>query len=268
MKGIIRHTISIFLLSLFVASAQAQEIPDLPDTIRLVTDYTGTLTKIEKNQLERKLVMFDDTTSSQIAIVVVDSFNGLTKEEFADRLAEKWGIGRKGKNNGVLILLKPKTSSSKGEVRISVGYGLEGAIPDAIGKRIVENEMIPYFRNNDYFTGLDKATSTLMSLATGEFTADEYKSRTSGGGGLFIVPFLVIIIIISILRSRSRRYYGTGSRGSGLLTGLLLGSMLSNRGSSGSWNNFNSGSGGFGGGGGFGGFGGGSFGGGGAGGSW
>ena len=108
--------------------------------------------------LETKLVNFDDTTSTQIAIVTVKSLNGYSKEEFTDRIGEKWGVGRKGKDNGVLILIKPKYGNERGQARISVGYGLEGAIPDAIANRIVNYDLIPYFKQGDYYTGLDKAT--------------------------------------------------------------------------------------------------------------
>ena len=157
------------------------------------------------------------------------------------------------------------------DLNIDVGYGLEPIIPDITAKRIIENEMIPRFKNEDYFGGLDAATNVMMSLAAGQFTADQYNDNSGEGGGLgFLVPFIVMIIVFSMINRRRGNYYdSTGKKSSSLpfWTALWLGSAMGgSRG--GSWGNFSSGSGGFGGGGGFGGFGGGSFGGGGASGSW
>jgi uncharacterized protein len=268
MKKIISLLIPIFLLACLTAISQ--DIPDPMSPPRLVNDFAGILNAGQARHLEQKLVNFDDSTSSQILVVIVKSLNGLTKEEFADQIGEKWGAGQKGKNNGVVVLVKPKYGNDDGKVRISVGYGLEGAIPDAIGKRIVENEMIPYFKAGDYFTGIDKATTTLISLAKGEYTADQYKKKTQGGAAGFLIPIIIIILIILFMRKNSGNHYTTGSKGTSFWTALWLASMMGNRGHSGSWGDFRSGGGSFGGGGGggFGGFGGGSFGGGGAGGSW
>ena len=258
-------------LLLILAPIVAQDIPDPPSPPRLVNDYTGILKPNQINHLERKLVNFDDSSSSQIVVLLVKSLNGLTKEEFADRVGEKWGAGQKGKNNGIVVLVKPKYGNERGQARISVGYGLEGVIPDALAKRIVEQEMIPYFNNDDYFTGLNQATTTLISLAKGEFTADQYKKKTSGSPFGALVPIIIIIIIILFMRRNSGNHYTTGSKGTSIWTALWLASMMGGRGGGGSWGDFRSGGGSFGGGGGgggFGGFGGGSFGGGGAGGSW
>ena len=264
----IRLLFTGFVLLAGVMTLAQEGIPDPPVTPRLVVDFAGVLNETETRHLENKLVRFDDTTSNQIAIVTVKSLQGYAKEEFADRLAGKWGIGHKGKDNGVLILLKPKYGNERGEVRISVGYGLEGAIPDAIANRIVDYEMIPHFQNEDYFSGLDQATSTLMSMASGEFTAEEYEQQHSVRLGEILVPILIIVILIFLFSRNSGRHYTTGSKSTGFWTALWLASMMSNRGGSGSWGNFRGGGGFGGGGGGFGGFGGGGFGGGGAGGSW
>lgn len=263
---------NILLVFSLVLPAQfiwAQDIPDPPSPPRLVSDFAGILSTTEVERLEAKLVAFDDTTSNQIAVVLIQSLMGYAKEDFADRLAEKWGIGHKGKDNGVLILVKPKYGNERGEVRISIGYGLEGAIPDALANRIVDYDMIPYFKNGDYYSGLDKATSTIMSLASGEFTAEQYQKGHEPRVWDILIPIIIIIIVIIILSRNSGRHYSSGSKSTGLWTALWLASMMSNKGGSGSWGSFRGGGGfGGGGGGGFGGFGGGSFGGGGAGGSW
>jgi len=263
---------NLIFASLFLASVAVtgQDIPDPMSPPRLVNDFAGILSENQFRRLEQKLVKFDDSSSSQIVVIIVKTLNGLTKEEYADRVGEKWGVGQKGKNNGIVVLVKPKYGNDGGQARISVAYGLEGAIPDATTKRIVENEMIPYFKTGDYFTGIDKATNTLISLAKGEFTSDQYKKKSGGSPAGILIPIIIIIIIILFMRRNSGNHYTTGSKGTSIWTALWLASMMGNRGGGGSWGDFRSGGGSFGGGGGggFGGFGGGSFGGGGAGGSW
>jgi uncharacterized protein len=261
---------SVLFISFFSA-VSSQEIPERPVPPRLVNDFAGLLRPQEAAYLERKLVAFNDSTSTQIAIVVLRSLDGYAISDYAQRLGEKWGIGQRGKDNGLLILIKPKTGTERGEVFIAQGYGLEGAIPDLTADDIVENEILPAFRSNEYFDGLDRATSTLMSLASGEFNADEYNARKGSGSpdetGIPLFAVIVIVLIIfAIFRGKSggsnSRHISSGN----LPLWLLLSMMNSGRGSHGG--SFGGFSGGGRGGGGFGGFGGGSFGGGGAGGSW
>lgn len=264
--------ILFIVLVLSVTQVIAQDIPDRPSPPRLVNDYAGLLSTQQNNHLERKLVAFNDTNSTQIAILIISDLKGYDIVDYAQRVAQKWGIGQKKYDNGAIIVLKPKSSTSKGEVNIDVGYGLEPIIPDITAKRIVDNEMIPRFQNNDYFGGLNAATDVMISLTAGQFTADQYKDRTEGGGGLigFFVPLIIMIIIFSMINRRRNNYYNTTGKSSSLplWTALWMGSMIGGS-HGGSWGNFSSGSGGFGGGGGgFGGFGGGGFGGGGASGSW
>ena len=262
----------LFVTTIIPVSSVSQEFPVKPVPPRLVNDLAGLLSKGEVDELERKLVAFNDSSSTQIAVVTVSDLHGYDKSDYAQRLAEQWGIGQQGLDNGILILIKPKTSeSSRGEVFIAPGYGLEGIIPDLVCAQIVDDEILPAFRNGDYFGGLDKATSTLMSLASGEFPADQY-GKSGSGGASEIGPFILVVIILLVIfffRSKggsNQRHIGR----KGLPLWMLLAMMNSGQNSHrGSWGGF-SGGGGFkgGGGGGFGGFGGGSFGGGGAGGSW
>jgi len=267
----IKNNILIILLAIFSLQAYAQEFPEKSN--RIVNDYTHFLSVNEKNALEQKLVNFSNQTSTQIAIAIVPSLHGYDAASYAFELGERWGVGQKGKNNGLLILVKPKTSNSKGEVFIATGYGTEGAVPDALAKRIVENEILPNFRQGQYYKGLDQAVNTIISLTKGEYTADEYREQTSGNVGSaipMIIIFLLIIFFSVMGRVRRARHYAVGHN---LPFWIALG-MLSSTGRShgGSFGSFSSGSGSFGGfgggGGGFSGFGGGSFGGGGAGGSW
>ncbi len=268
----ISNTLFLAFILLFIAitNVNAQTVPDRPSPPRLVNDFTNTLSKKEVRVLEKKLVRFNDTTSNQITVVIVNTLGGITPSMFAYEIGENWKVGQKKFDNGIVVLVKPKLPpENKGEVYIAVGYGLEPAIPDAIARRIVENEMIPSFRNNDYYTGINKATTILMEMASGEITAEGYRKQSGANGLVTLLPFIVIIIILMVMRSSRSRTQGISSGGSGSLwTALWLGSMMGSGRSSGSWGNFSGGGSGFGGGGSFGGFGGGSFGGGGAGGSW
>lgn len=255
MKSLLRFPLLLiaFVLWLTVPSV-AQSLPDPASPPRLVNDFAGILSDAQRQALEQRLDAFDKETSTQIAVVTVDDLDGYAPAEYAQRLHDKWGIGRKGKDNGVLILVKPKTSSP-GEAYISVGYGLEGVIPDITAGRILDNEMIPQFREGNMYGGIDQAATVLMQLTRGEFTAEKYNERTGGGSGIVLV---IVLLLIAFLLTVGRRGGGKGNSGSrgGWFPPIILGGGGGHRGGGG----FS--------GGGFGGFGGGLSGGGGAGRSW
>lgn len=271
----LKNKILVFTgLVLLSLSGFSLDLPTRPEPPTLVNDFAGIIDQGSKMQLERKLVDFFASTSNQIAVVTVNDLQGYDPADFAFRLGEKWGIGNAKFDNGILILVKPKTSDSRGEAFIAVGYGLEGAIPDAIAKRIVEQEMIPGFKQGDMAGGINNAVEVLSSLARGEYSSQQYAKKRSGGAGIGSLFFVFLVFIVVISRfSRSGRYYSSGSRSSlpfWLAMGLFSGA---GRRHDGFFDSFSNGSGSFGGGSGssfgdFGGFGGGSFGGGGAGGSW
>jgi len=246
--------------------AYADGIPPRPYPPRLVNDFCKILSAGENQQLENELVKFDDSTGVQITVVSVNDFEGYTRAEYADMLGEKWGVGRKKLNNGVVILIKPTGGKNEREVHIAVGYGLESVLPDAICKRIVDNEMIPNFENGNYYEGLVKGVKIIRELALGEYPPEAYKKRTDKNPIMSFLPllfFLVIFIFFAFARNSHSTMSGGSSGKSALFWTILM--MMGNRGgggNSGGWGNFS------GGGGSFGGFGGGSFGGGGAGGSW
>jgi uncharacterized protein len=259
--------ISICLLIMLPLRSMAQDELPVPATPgSWVNDYAGVFSSAETSVLDRKLNEFEYRSSTQIFVITLDDNGGYPASMLAPLIGEQWGVGQQGKDNGLLILVDMQDQ----DVFISTGYGLEEYVPDAIAGRIVQNEILPNFKNQDYYAGVDAAAEVLISLLDGKFTAEEYKKQTSGGGGAGIGGIIFMIILSSVLFGGRRRSAGMGR--SNLPLWIALGMMSGGR-HSGSWGNFSSGSGGFGGGGGggFGGFsggGGGSFGGGGAGGSW
>lgn len=257
-----KQLIIAFLFTLISTLGFAQEFPPKPD--KLVNDYTGTLTASQIQQLEQKLVAFDDSTSSQIAIAIIKSVGDYDIGEYALELGRKWGVGGKGKNNGIIIV------AALGDRKISIqtGYGLEGALPDLYVRRIIDNDIKPYFKTGDYYTGLQSGTDAIIRYTKGEYKNDKPKVAQSQGGASGIIIIIIIVIVVIVILKKG----GGGSGGGGQVIGsrgvadALFWSMLlgGGRGSGGS--GFGGGS--SGGGGGFGGFGGGSFGGGGSSGSW
>ncbi len=253
---------ALFFLSL---SLSAQTLLPRPEPPRLVNDYAGVLSSSEVQSLENKLVAFNDSTSNQIAVVIVNDLQGYDKSEFAYKVAKDWGVGQSDFDNGLLVLVKTKTDESLGQIFIATGYGLEGAIPDIACAEIIDREMLPRFRQNDYYGGLDAGTDVLMALASGEYNYDTYAGKGSSGSFpaiIFIIIIIAVIIMASAGNSNNKHIKKSGT--SNLPLWLLMSMMGGGKSHSGSWGGFSGGSGG----GGFGGFGGGGFGGGGAGGSW
>jgi uncharacterized protein len=243
-------------------------IPEKPNPPRLVNDFAGLLAPQEVEAMENKLVEFSKSTSTQIVVVTLKTLNGEDRAMVATEIGQKWGVGQKGFDNGVVLLVKEKTAESKGDVFIAVGYGLEGVIPDGTAKLIIENEVIPGFRQGNYYGGIDNALNTIMKLSLGEFTAKEYDKKVSKKGipgGTFFILIVIAFVILNFIGNANR--IRRSSIGHNIPFWLLLSMMASggSRSGGGSFGNFSSGSGGFSSGGGFGG---GSFGGGGAGGSW
>ena len=250
----------VFIIAVFsFTNAVAQNVIEKPNPPVLVTDLAGLLSPEQKQALENKLVAIDDSSSNQIAVVILPTLDGNPIEEYATKLFRTWGIGNKKTNNGILLLIAIQDK----KIRIEVGYGLEGAIPDITANSIIDNDIKPAFRQQAYYEGIDKATDDIAKAAVGEYKEARPKktrSKSKGSGGLFLI---ILIIILAVLRN-GRGGGGSNIGGGGfsdVATGMLLGSLLGGGG--------RGGGGGFGGGGGgFGGFGGGSSGGGGASGGW
>ena len=198
--------------------------------------------------------------------VTNEMLDGLDMAEFGQEVGEKWGVGHKGSDNGVVILIKPKTGDNamgKGRAFITTGYGAEGPLPDLLCSKIVDNEMIPHFKENDYAGGIWAALDVIKPALQGDFNTEEYVGDDAADAVLSIIVLIMIICFIFVVM-KSNNNGGNGNNTRTYTGGPVIfpGTFGSGRGSS-SW-----GGGGFGGGGGWGGFGGGSFGGGGGGGSW
>lgn len=260
MKIITIKTISFLTLLLFFTQLKAQEDCFPKKGNKLVYDNTNTLTPNQVNQLNYKLVNYANSTSTQIVVVIVDDLCGEDPAMYATKLGHKWGVGQGDKDNGAVIMVKPTGGSGQRKVYIATGYGLEGIIPDAIAKRIVENEMIPHFKNGDIYGGIDAAATVIMELASGEYPPEEYVKKSEGSPLPYFFLILFIIFFSFISRIGRTRKYARTNHMSFWMAMMLMNSSMNRH--SGHYGNFTSG------GGSFGGFGGGGFGGGGAGGSW
>ncbi len=248
--------LSLAAVFFFAATVFAgdKDFPEKSNPPRLVNDFAGVLNETEQSELEQKLEDFAQTTSTQITIITIKNLGDYEVEQYAVELANRWGIGEKAKNNGVLLL----ASMDDHKINISTGYGLEGALTDVQCGRIIRNEIVPAFKEGQFYEGFSNGTDAIIAATKGEYKADANDARQHGKPSL--IKVILFILFILWLLSRIGGGGGGGRRGFG--SGFLIGSMLGN------------GLGGFGGGdsggssGGFGGFGGGGFGGGGASGSW
>lgn len=259
----------LFFLFAGLQAVYSQKIEPKPVPPVAVNDFGNMLAPFQRQALEQKIRNYNDSTSSAIVIVTVDDLQGYDIAEVALKYLRDWGIGTKDKNNGVLILV----SKSDRKARIETGYGMEGVLPDILAKQIIDDRMIPFFKQNDYYRGFDNTVDAIIQAAAGEYKANPKNQNTGGKPSVGSIILLVVIFIIILKLFSGGGGGGGGSymsrKGSkdylGGLPWFLLGNLLGGggRGDGG----FGGGGGGFGGGG-FGGFGGGSGGGGGASGGW
>ncbi|HVG41994.1 MAG TPA: TPM domain-containing protein [Chitinophagaceae bacterium] len=269
-----KFLVIITLLLSFVAFAQIDKVlPPRPNPPRLVNDFARMLTPEQSQALESKLVAYNDSTSSQIAIVTLTSLEDKTTgveyedEEVALKVLRDWGIGQSGKNNGIVILIVNNPDDTKRKIRIEVGYGLEGAVPDITASSIIRNDIVPYFQQGNFYRGLDAATTSIIKAASGEYRAPERSNGNRRGGislGKIIFAFIILMFVLNM-------FGGGGGRGGGFMSRRGYRGFGGPVFLPGGFGGGGFGGGGFGGdsgGGGFGGFGGGSGGGGGASGSW
>jgi uncharacterized protein len=256
LNRIFHLSVLAFLCLIVSLPGYSQNIPPAPNPPRLVNDFAHVMSPGEVDALENKLDRYNDSTSTQIAIVTVETLDGADVGSYASELGEKWGVGTKKNHNGIVILMAKKEHKAT----IRTGYGVEEKLGSIICDRIVKSKLAPNFKAGNFYAGFDAATTEIIQRLAGTF---EDKGNPGEGGGKGI-PFWVIIAIIVFLLFILPRFFGGGGNGGtfggGGFAGGLIGGFL--------------GSGGFGGGGGsddgggFGGFGGGGFSGGGASGDW
>lgn len=258
-----KHLLAFISWLLVAVAAHAQQIPAKPNPPRLVNDYVSRLTPDQQQTLESKLVAYNDSTSTQIAVVIMESIGGADPGDFATELGRKWGVGGSEFNNGVVILITTGGGQGRRHVFIAPGYGLEASVPDYTASQIVNNEMIPQLQSGNFYRAINNGVDAIIKAAAGEYKAT---SRPRGRGGKGSSIFVILIVMFIIIMAISRGGGGGGRGGmrrsrSGIPPIIFFPSGgLFGGGGGGGWSG--------GGGGGFGGFGGGSFGGGGAGGNW
>ena len=285
MRTVLKHistaliSIGAVLTFICAVSLPCEGIPSKPVPPRLVNDYASILTPSQQSNLEQKLVAFSDSTSNQIAVVIVNDLEGYESIEYATRIGIDWGVGGSNYNNGIVVVVKVKTERESGDVAIAVGYGLEGAIPDVYAKRIQTEIMVPHFKKGEYYEAIDEACDALIELANGEYGRMEQEEGDEIGLIIFVLMFALVILVIVVIAflGKGNGNSGDGPGGSGgkdpdtiYIPGAHPRTIHKPRRGSlggfggGSFGGGSFGGGSFGGGGGFGGFGGGSFGGGGA----
>jgi uncharacterized protein len=235
-----------FITAAYSQSNQSADQVSLPTLKYYANDYTNTLSQGELSELNYRLSTFNDSTSNQVVVLMISTLNGYPLDRYSIETAMKNKIGGKKNDNGILILVVKDDKKA----RIEVGYGLEGALPDALASSIIRNVMIPYFRNGDYYDGISEGVNDVILATKGEYKANPHSREDGHHFNIFPILFLIFFVLSFFLRG------GIGGLGSLIFWGGLGG--------------FGGGSGGGGGGFGGGGFsgGGGSFGGGGASGGW
>src|SRR5208283_468298 len=167
---IIAWFFSLIVVGLQCTEVCAQEVPELH---RRITDLSGTLSNGEVESIDQSLSQFERETSNQIVVLLITTLNDQSIEDYTLQVAEKNKLGKKGRDNGVLVVI----AKSDRKVRIEVGYGLEGALTDAISDQIIRRVMAPYFREGDFAGGIGAGISAIISVTKGEFKGDPRSNR-------------------------------------------------------------------------------------------
>ena len=208
------------LLLLWTAALQAA--PTFPALSGRVVDEAALMSRKQAHQLTQQLAAFEKRSGIQLVVVSVDSLDGETIEEYGYQLGRHWGIGQKGKNNGVLLLI----AQDERKVRIEVGYGLEGALPDAIAANIIQTRILPAFKRGDMVAGVVAGSQSIMKALAGEYQpVEQPKSDSDGGPWLFILVVIAMIVLHNLRGGgggpggRRRAAYMAGGFGSGAFGG-------------------------------------------------
>ncbi|MEY3884564.1 MAG: hypothetical protein RIS87_339, partial [Pseudomonadota bacterium] len=214
---------AIFIIASFNVRAELVAIPALKTH---VTDLTQTLTSEQQNQLEAKLSAFEQQSGSQVAVLIVASTQPEDIAQYSIRVVDAWKLGRAKPDDGLLILV----AKNDHKMRIEVGYGLEGAIPDLTAKRVITEVMAPSFKQGDFYAGINNATDKLIALISGEQLPAPNKQAAGNGGFENILPILLFggLILGGILRAIFGNFFGGALNGGaiGMLAWLLGGGIF------------------------------------------
>lgn len=205
----------IFLALSFVFSGRALALDIPPPPEYYVTDQAGLLSPTAKARLEESLGAFERDTSNQVLVATFPDLGGDSIEDFGIRLSERWRPGQSGRDNGAILLV----SKNDRKVRIEVGYGLEGALPDAVSKSILQNEVLPRFKQGDFEGGIQAGVDAIFKATRGEYKGLANQGLSLGGILFLIVLIVLVIVILSALRPygmyRHGSYRGGGWGGGG-----------------------------------------------------
>ena len=234
------------------------EIPEKPKFQTAVYDYAQLLSAQEKSQLEEKLIRYSDTTTNQVTVIIIKNLKGEDVGVLATNWAQKWGLGDKDKDNGVLLLI----ASEDKKMSIRPGYGLEHKLIAGIAGEIIRKVIRPEFKAGNYYVGIDKGTDAIIEVIKGKYKGTREEKK---GGGIPIIYIIIGVLILFFIIARSKNNGKNGGKSGGfdLADIIILSSMGRGFGGGGGGFGGSSGGGGFGGG-----FGGGGFSGGGASGDW
>ncbi len=194
-----------FFLYLLVIYTSVVAQPEVPKLQNWANDFTNTLSSDELQQLNLRLKTYEDTTTNQLVSLMIASLDGYPLEEYSYEVAEKNKIGTKENSNGVLLLVVKNDK----KMRIEVGYGLEGVLPDALASSIIRNVIAPYFKREEYYVGITSGINAIIATIKGEYKAD-FKEESKGTKVSGIMVFLIIIFIIFVFLPKIRKFNGPG----------------------------------------------------------
>lgn len=250
-----KRVLIVFLFSIFSCQFLFAQIEWTPaKTGRLLNDYVGVLQLHHRNELEQRLRNFCDSTSTQIAVVIVDNLHGDDILNMAQRIGDSWGVGQKDVSNGLVLLIKVRSEFENfGEVAIATGYGLEAAFPDVFCSRIIQDYMVGYLQDDDFYRAISSALDIIEPVASGEYSYAQFKKSEQKEiflGLGFLVHLIIVLVIVGVRYGKNHPGSFGGGHGHGALGSgdVWMSPPFGSRGSFGSS-------------GGFGGFGGGGFGG-------
>jgi uncharacterized protein len=218
------------LLTLWLGAANADDFVPVPPLQTRVTDLAGMLTPQQRTTLENVLADYEQRTGSQIAILLVSSTAPEAIEQYGIRVFDQWKLGRKGVDDGVLLLVAKDNPPALRRLRIEAGRGVQGVLTDAQSKRILQDVIAPHFRQNDYYGGLSAGASAITSLLDKEaFPAPQGKAAQGEDDGFpfsFFIFFVILLITLSRLRGGRYRHRRDGwGRSSGVILGGLGGGL-------------------------------------------